>query len=110
MAKTSTIVLGLAVIAIGLGVPVACLYATINYGFNGWTAAFISVAGIIIGGGMGIVGVVMGPLGDSGDDSFRVERERLKALRVQQRTNLEEFDEVVTLLGEIRDALKAVEE
>jgi len=42
MAKTSAIMLGLSVIAIGLGVPAACLYASIYYGFNSVAVAVIS--------------------------------------------------------------------
>ena len=46
MGKTSAIVIGLSTIAIGLGVPAACLYATIFYGFNSVTAAIVAIAGI----------------------------------------------------------------
>jgi hypothetical protein len=57
-----------------------------------------------------IVGVVQGPLGREFDDSGRVERQRLRVLREQQRATLEELDGIVGVLGEIRDLLKAVEE
>ena len=110
MGKTSAVVIGLSTIAIGLGVPAACLYATIFYGFNSVTAAIVAIAGILIGGGVGIVGILLGPLGQTFDDTSRADRERLRAMRAHQRTTLEEMDEIVSVLSEIRDVLKAVEE
>ncbi|MFB0558577.1 MAG: hypothetical protein ACETVY_05630 [Candidatus Bathyarchaeia archaeon] len=110
MGKTQAVMVGLATVAIGLGVPAACLYATIFYGFHSVTAAIVAIAGIIIGGGIGVVGIVLGPLGQTFDDTSRVDRERLRAMRAHQRTTLEEMDDIVAVLGEIRDVLKAVEE
>ncbi len=110
MGKTQAVMVGLATIAIGLGVPAVCLYATVFYGFNSFTAAVVAIAGILIGGGVGIVGIAMGPLGQTFDDTSKVDRERLRAMRAHQRTTLEEMDDIVAVLGEIRDVLKAVEE
>lgn len=110
MGKTSTVMVGLSTIAIGLGVPAACLYATVFYGFNNVTAAIVAIAGIIIGGGIGVVGIILGPLGQTFDDTSRADRERMRAMRSHQRATLEELDDVIAVLGEIRDVLKAVEE
>ena len=110
MAKTSTIMLGLSVIAIGLGVPVACLYASLYYGFNAVITAVISVFALLVAAAIGVIGVVMGPLGDTGDDMSRADRERLRAFRAHQRTTLEELDDIIAVLGEIKDVLRSVEE
>jgi hypothetical protein len=110
MGKTSAVMVGLSTIAIGLGVPAACLYATVFYGFNSVTAAIVAIAGIIIGGGIGAIGIILGPLGQTFDDTSRADRERMRAMRAHQRATLEELDDVIAVLGEIRDVLKAVEE
>lgn len=110
MGKTSAILIGLSVIAIGLGVPGACVYATIFYGFNNVIAAIVAIAGIIVAGGIATVGIVLGPLGQVFDEPSSAERERLRSMRAHQRATLEELDDIISVLGEIRDALKAVEE
>jgi hypothetical protein len=110
MAKTSVIMLGLSVIAIGLGVPAACLYASVYYGFSAVIAAVVSGIALFAALGIGAMGVIMGPLGDTGDDMSRMDRERLRAFRAHQRTTLEELDDIISVLGEIRDVLKSVEE
>ncbi len=110
MGKTLTIMIGLSVIAIGLGVPGACVYAAIFYGFNNVIAAIVAIAGIIIAGSIAVVGMVLGPLGQVFDEPSSAERERLRSMRAHQRATLEELDDIISVLGEIRDALKAVEE
>jgi hypothetical protein len=110
MSKTSSIMIGISAIAIGLGVPVICLYANLFYGFNYVAAAIVALIAVAVGGGIVIVGVVQGPLGRIFDDSGRIERYKLRVLRENQRATLEELDEIVDILGEIRDVLKSVEE
>lgn len=110
MGKTSAVMVGLSTIAIGLGVPAVCLYATVFYGFNSVTAAIVAITGIIIGGGIGAIGIILGPLGQTFDDTSRADRERMRAMRAHQRATLEELDDVIAVLGEIRDVLKTVEE
>jgi len=110
MSKTSSIMIALTAIAIGLGVPGICLYANLFYGFNFIAAAIVALLAVLIGGGVIIVGVIQGPMGSGSDDSGRVERQRLRVLREQQKATLEELDGIVGVLGEIRDLLKAVEE
>lgn len=109
MGKTSAVMVGLSTIAIGLGVPAACLYATLFYGFNSVAAAIVAIVGILVGGALGAVGVVTGPLGKTFDDTSRADRERLRTMRAHQRDTLKELDEIVVILGEIRDVLKSVE-
>ena len=110
MSKTSSIMIAVSAIAIGLGVPGICLYASLFYGFNYVAAAVVAFMAVLVGGGIAIVGVVDGPLGKTFDDSGRVERHKLRVLRENQRATLEELDEIVGILGEIRDVLKSVEE
>jgi uncharacterized membrane protein len=110
MSKTSSIMIGISAIAIGLGVPGICLYANLFYGFNYVAAAIVAFIAVAVGGGIVIVGVVQGPLGRIFDDSSRIERYKLRVLRENQRATLEELDEIVDILGEIRDVLKSVEE
>ena len=108
MSKTTIITIGLVSIAIGLGVPVACLYSVVTFGFNYITAAIIACAAIGIGGGILIVAIVNGAFEDEGND--RVAQERLRILRNQQRATIEEMDSIVKVLEEIKDVLKSVEE
>lgn len=110
MSKTSSTLIAISAIAIGLGVPAICLYANLFYGFNFLAASAVSLMAVLIGGGIAIVGIIQGPLGRVFDDSGRVERQRLRVLREQQRANLEELDGIVGVLSEIRDLLKAVDE
>jgi len=110
MSKTSSIMIGVSAIAIGLGVPGICLYASLFYGFNYVAAAIVAFMAVLVGGGIVIIGVVEGPLGRVFDDSGRIERHKLRVLRENQQATLEELDDIVDVLGEIRDVLKSVEE
>ncbi len=110
MSRTSSFMITLSAIAIGLGVPGICLYASIFYGFNYVAAAIVAFMAVLVGGGIVILGVVEGPLGKVFDDSGKIERHKLRVLRENQRATLEELDEIVDVLGEIRDVLKSVEE
>jgi hypothetical protein len=110
MSRTSSIMITLSAIAIGLGVPGICLYASLFYGFNYVAAAIVAFMAVLVGGGIVIVGVTTGPLGKTFDDSGRIERHKLRVLRDNQQATLEELDDIVDVLGEIRDVLKSVEE
>lgn len=110
MSRTSSIMIGVSAIAIGLGVPGICLYASLFYGFNYVAAAIVAFMAVLVGGGIVIIGVVEGPLGRVFDDSGRIERHKLRVLRENQQATLEELDDIVDVLGEIRDVLKSVEE
>lgn len=109
MSSTSKIVVGMSSIAIGLGVPIVCLYFVVNYGFDYWVAGAVAFIAVLIGGAIMIVGITTGPLGEM-DDSGDVDRERLRVYRSQQRASLVEMDGMIKVLEEIRDALKSVED
>ena len=110
MNSTSSVMVGLSAIAIGLGVPAVALYFVVNYGFNSLLAAVVAFIGVMIGGGIIIVGITVGGMGNSLDSSNRLDRERLRNLRAQQSATLEELEEIAGVLAEIRDVLKSVEE
>ena len=96
-------------IAIGLGVPAISLWASYTYGLNTMFTVILSGVAVVIGASIALTGVVLGPLG-SDDGSYSYDRQRLEILRETNRSTLEEIDDIVKVLEEIRDALKAVEE
>jgi hypothetical protein len=102
----------LSAIAIGLGVPAACLYSVVNYGFNAFFASIIAFFAVAMGGAIVIVGITLGGIGSNGDSSHRVniERERVKNLKAQQVSTLEELESIAEILVEIRDVLTTLEE
>ena len=108
MSAVSKIITGLSTISIGLGVPFVCFYFVVNYGFDYWIAGIISFVAVIVGGGIIIVGMTAGPLSEE-DDYGEVDRERLRMFRNQQKAALVEMDDMITILSEIRDALKSEE-
>jgi len=110
MNSTSSIMVGLSAIAIGLGVPAVALYFVVNYGFNALLAAIVAFMGVVMGGSIVIVGITVGGMGNSFDSSNRLDRERLRNLRAQQGATLGELEEIAGVLVEIRDVLKTVEE
>ena len=110
MNSTSSIMIGLSAIAIGLGVPAVCLYFVVNYGFPGALASIVAFIGVVMGGSIVIVGITVGGMGNSHDSSSRLDRERLRNLRAQQSATLEELEEIAGVLVEIRDVMKSVEE
>lgn len=95
-------------IAIGFGVPVSWLYY-ISQGMDALTLGAVSGVAIFFAFILGTVtieeGIRHGPLEYAGD----VETGKLNLLRASQRATLEELDEIIVLLKEIRDTLLAVE-
>nr|MBC8497542.1 hypothetical protein [Candidatus Bathyarchaeota archaeon] len=73
-------------------------------------AAGVAFWGVVRGGPIVIVGITGGGMGNSFDSPNRLDRERLKNLRAQQSATLEELEEIASVLVEIRDVLKSVEE
>jgi len=96
-------------IAIGLGVPAISLWASYTYGLNTMLAAILSGLAVVASALIALTGVTLGPLGND-DGSGPYDRQRLEILRESNRSTLEEIDDIVKVLEEIRDALKAVEE
>jgi len=109
MTKTAALI-ALSTIAIGLGVPALCLYVSVFYGFSYIVAGIIAVVGLIFAGAIGFFGIISGPLGERSEGLSASERQKLSMMRAHQRATLEELDDLVSILEEIRDVLRAVEE
>ena len=109
MTKTAALI-AFSTIVIGLGVPALCLYSSVYYGFSYVAAGITAIGALIIAGSIGIVGIVLGPLGQLSEGPSASERQKLSMMRAHQRATLEELDDLVSILEEIRDLLRAVEE
>lgn len=110
MAKTAALI-ALAVVAIGFGVPIACIYFSVYHEFNVVLAGIITIVALVIAGGIGFFGIVTGPLGELGSEGVSAsEREKLNMMRAHQRATLEEMDDIIAVLRDIRDVLKTAEE
>ncbi len=101
----------LSVMAIGLGVPYFLITYTLNYNLNIIVTGIVS--GIAVIGGC-ILGIVVTALIFSEGRSLlvdtRQEIEKLNVYRAQARAMLEEMDEVLQILTDIRDLLKSLGE
>lgn len=89
-------------IVIGIGVTVAALYAMDN-GLNDILGTIIVVISLLVAGTLGVVGMGIAsalPQLDTEEDAAA------RTLRASQRAMIEEMDEIVELLGQIRDTLK----
>lgn len=110
MAKTAALV-ALSIIALGFGVPAICIYYCVHQGFNIILAGIIAIIALAMAGVIGFFGIIMRPLGqlEPGGISSS-EREKLNMLRAHQRATLEELDDIIAILKEIRDVLRAAQE
>ena len=107
MGKNAELIV-MASIAIGLGVPAISLWASYTYGLNILHTSILSGLAIVLAGSIVLMGVIEGPLRRDYDDRS-YDRQRLEILRENNRATLEEIDEIVKVLEEIRDALTALE-
>jgi len=110
MNNTSSIMISLSAIAIGLGVPAVCLHYVVNYGFNSIFASIVAFIAVVMGGSIIIVGITVGGMGNGLDSSNHLDEERLRNLRAQQSVTLEELEDITGILVEIRDVLTTLEE
>ncbi len=110
MVKTA-LLLTISIVALGFGTPAVCVYYSVYYGFNSIIAGLVSIASIIMAGGIGFFGIVQGPLGSMSFEGLsESDKRKLDLMRAHQRATLEELDEMVELLREIRDLLKTTGE
>lgn len=110
MAKTATLI-AFSIVALGLGVPAVCIYFCVYEGFNIVLGGIIAIIALVMAGGIGFFGVVMGPLGELGSEGISSsERRKLNMLRAHQRATLEELDDIIEVLEEIRDLLTIAQE
>jgi len=105
-----TVLTALYIILLGFGVPTFCIYFSVFYGFNFIVAGIIALLALIVAGVLAILGMAIGSEELPPESLKPSEREKLNLLRAHQRTTLEELDDVIDVLKEIRDILKASQE
>lgn len=108
MSRLGGVLATIMVVALGLGVPVACMYFTVERGFSSMLSTIIALASIGSALTIGFFAVIEGALSPSTGEDVEARR-RLDLLRASHRAMLEELDEIVSLLREIRDVLRGVE-
>lgn len=109
MVRTS-ILTALCIILLGFGVPTICIYFSVFHGFNFIVAGLISLLSLIVAGVLAIIGIAIGSEEIPLETIKPSEREKLNLLRAHQRATLEELDDIIGVLEEIRDLLKAAQE
>jgi hypothetical protein len=109
MVRTSTLT-ALCIILIGFGVPTVCIYFSVSYGFNSIVAGIIALLALVVAGVLAVLGIAIGSEEIPSESLKPSEREKLNLLRAHQRATLEELDDVIDVLKEIRDLLKAAHE
>lgn len=112
MAKVS-ILTALSIILLGFGVPVVSIYFSVYHEFNIIIATIIAVLSLIIAGILAVLGLILILTGEEAQTLETIkpsERERLHLLRAHQRATLEELDDIVDVLEEIKNLLKTPQE
>ncbi|HXX87412.1 MAG TPA: hypothetical protein VEH86_03080 [Candidatus Acidoferrum sp.] len=108
-----SILTALSIILIGFGVPAICVYSSVNYGFNSILAGIVAIFALIIAGILAALGVIFGFVQHDANVSSAItseDKEKLNLLRADQRATLEELDDIVTILKEIREVLKTAQD
>ena len=106
----SSVLAALSVILLGFGVPAISIYFTVYHGFNFIVAGIIASLAIIVVGILAVLGMAIGSEELPAESIKPSERAKLNMLRAHQRATLEELDDVIGVLKEIRDMLKAAQE
>jgi len=113
MART-WILAALSIILIGFGVPAITIYSAVHYNLNSIVAGIIVVFALAVAGLLGVIGMGLGWEMLTGDVASNAitpeEKEKLNVLRADQRATLEELDDIVAILREIRDVLKTAQD
>lgn len=116
--RVSVYILGLVIIilALGMGLPYVALNYMVFHGLSPWIGVPLAIFGIL-GAGLAII-IGLGMMGEVQFSSWsekdkiqlRLLSEKISAYRARQRAMLEELDEIVSILKEIRDVLKMASE
>ncbi|MGB9756260.1 MAG: hypothetical protein ACPLVJ_00555 [Candidatus Bathyarchaeales archaeon] len=109
MVRTSLLT-ALCIILIGFGVPTISIYFSVFYGFNVIVAVLIALLALIVAGILAIIGMAIGSEEVPSETIKPSEREKLNLLRAHQRATLEELDDIIEVLKEIKDVLKSAQE
>lgn len=105
-----SILTALCVTLMGFGVPAMCVYLSVYHGFNVIVAGIVASLALIVAGTLTVIGIILS-VGERPMESLKLhERERLNMVRAHQRATLEELDDIIVVLKEIRDLLKAAQE
>ncbi len=108
MAKASFLT-ALTIMLLGFGVPALSIYFSVFYGFNVIVAGLVAIFALIVAGVLVIIGLAIGSEELPSEKIKPSEIEKLNLLRAHQRATLEELDEIIVILREIRDVLKAAQ-
>jgi len=116
--RASIYILGIVamVVALGFGLPYVALNYMVFHGLSPWIGVPLAIFGML-GAGLAII-IGLGMMGEIQFSSWsekeriqlRLLSEKINAYRARQRAMLEELDEMVTILREIRDVLKMASE
>jgi hypothetical protein len=109
MAKAS-ILTALTIILLGFGVPALSIYFSVFHGFNVIVAGLVAILALIVAGVLVVIGLAIGSEELPSEKIKSSEMEKLNLLRAHQRATLEELDEIIVILREIRDVLKSAQE
>jgi hypothetical protein len=111
MARTS-ILTALCIILLGFGVPAMSIYSSVQYDFNPIVTGIIAVFALVVAGLLAVfLGISLAEQSEVTSNAITPEeKEKLNALRADQRATLEELDDIVAILKEIRDVLKTAQE
>jgi hypothetical protein len=80
------------------------------HGFNFIVAGIIALLALIVAGILAIIGIAIGSEEMPSETLKPSEREKLNLLRAHQRATLEELDDIIEVLKEIKDVLKSAQE
>ena len=112
--RASVYILGVVtmVVALGLGLPYVALNYMVFHGLSPWIGVPLAIFGILSAGLAIIIGLGMMeeiPFSNWSEKEkvqLRLLSEKINAYRARQRAMLEELDEMISILKEIRDVLK----
>jgi len=107
MYRTS-ILTALCIVLIGFGVPALSMYFSVYQNLNSIIAGLIALLALIVAGLLAVIGIAIGS--EATESALPMAEGKLDRLREHQRATLEEIDDVVDVLKEIRDLLKAAQE
>lgn len=117
MLRASVYILGLVaiIVALGLGLPYVALNYMVFHGLSPWIGVPLAIFGLLGAGlaiviGLGMIGGIQFSSPENERIQLRVLSEKVNAYRARQRAMLEELDEIVSILKEIRDVLTMTSE
>jgi hypothetical protein len=109
MARTTALT-ALCIILLGFGVPAISVYSSVQYGFNYIVAGLISILALMVAGVLAVIGIAIGSEEIHLEDMKPAERDKINLLRAHQRATLEKMDDMIDVLKQIIELLKAAQE